>query len=96
MKKIISLIAFIIAFCGVISAQKYSIFKVEGNVLLKSKNSEEWRPAVKHMQITESDLLKVSSGASLSIVESSTNRIISSVKAGEYTVYDFTKAAAKK
>lgn len=96
MKRIIAIIFYFGAFLNLSSAQEYSIFKVEGKVMVLSHQTTEWKPAQKHATISKLDKVKLTSGSSLSIVDIATNRIISSAKTGEYTVSDFSQKATKK
>ena len=96
MKKLVTVLSLIFTFINFSSAQEYSIFKVDGKVLVLSHQSSVWKPAQKHDTISRSDKVRLSSGSSLSIVEVATNRIITSSKAGEYNVVDFSKKASEK
>ncbi len=94
MKKIISLLV-CISLCGIVAGQnRYSIFKVEGDV--KLLNGSSWVELYKHDDLSFKDKIRVGASSNVAILDSEISQIYYCSDAGEYRVIEIISNAKKQ
>lgn len=92
MKRLI--IAFSLLFAAVTSySANYSIFKLEGEVSLKRKESNLWVTASRRDTLAVQDLFKLTHGASVTVINKDTGQLFKSTRTGEMSVYEIITRA---
>lgn len=96
MKHLIIIFLSLFAFVVSAEAQDYMIYKFEGAVQIMAKGTTTWSPAKKRMVVNSSCKIRVPKGGSIEFSETTSGRIISSPKAGEYTIREIVSSDKKK
>lgn len=93
-KSLISLIIIFFSFQIADSAERYSLFKVKGDVAIK--NNGKWIKASKNSELNLLDSLSIPKEASVSILDTKTNHIYRSISDGRFTVKALMDASKKQ
>lgn len=97
MKRLITCLLFIYAICLPSFPQGgngYEIFKIEGTVKMKVEG--EWSPAERRKKVSLRNLVQVSEGSRIGLLETSSGRIYYMAEPGTYTVAKLISEARKQ